>query len=307
MILKYEISSIDKNKSIKDILKREFGISNRLMTKLKLNKKILINDNIAMVNNVPCEGDIITIYIDFEEEDNTVPQKGDLEILYEDEYYVAVNKPSNIVVHPCSFHLDNTLANYIKYYLKNNKKVRPVNRLDNGTSGVVLFAKNEYVQELFKNLKEQPIKEYIAIVYEHFNDKKGTIELPIARRPNSIIEREVNIEAGQTAITHYEVLNETFYDDIPISIVKVLLETGRTHQIRVHMTYTGHPLLGDTLYTNELIKMKYGEKIEEIGETFSSQALHAYKLEFKHPITKKNIQIIAELPKNIKMLYKGLT
>lgn len=225
MLLEYKTTEYDQNKSIKAILKKEFQISNRFLTKLKLNKKILINGQVAMVNDIPPCGSIIKVLIDFEETDEIIPQEGDIEILYEDEYFLAVNKPANIVVHPCSYHPDNTLANFVKAYLNNYKKIRPINRLDKGTSGVVLFAKNEYIQELFKNISPRPKKEYIVITYGKWDEKEGTISLPIARKPNSLIEREINFEAGQESITHYKVIKEAVYKEAEISLLRVLLET----------------------------------------------------------------------------------
>lgn len=225
MLLEYKTTEYDQNKSIKAILQKEFQISNRFLTKLKINKKILINGQVAMVNDIPPCNSIIQVLIDFEETDEIIPQAGDIEILYEDDYFLAVNKPANIVVHPCSYHPDNTLANFVKAYLNNHKKIRPINRLDKGTSGVVLFAKNEYIQELFKNISPRPRKEYIVITYGKWDEKVGTISLPIARKPDSLIEREVNFEAGQESITHYKVIAEAVYKEAEISLLKVLLET----------------------------------------------------------------------------------
>lgn len=303
MILEYKTTENDEYKSIKAILQREFQISNRFLTKLKLHQKILINNQVAMVNDNPPCNSIITVSIDFEETDEITPQEGSLEILYEDDYFLAVNKPANIVVHPCSYHPNNTLANFVKAYLNNLKKIRPINRLDKGTSGVVLFAKNEYIQELFKNIDPKPQKEYIVIAYGKWKEKEGTISLPIARKPDSLIEREVNFEAGQESITHYKVLAESNYEAENISLLKVLLETGRTHQIRVHLSYLGHSLLGDTLYPkknlieNTKVETQITDKLE-----LERQALHAYRLQFIHPITKKEIEIIAPLPKDLKSI-----
>lgn len=303
MILEYKTTKNDENKSIKTILQREFQISNRFLTKLKLHQKILINNQVAMVNNNPPCNSIITVSIDFEETDEITPQEGNIEILYEDEYFLAVNKPANIVVHPCSYHPDDTLVNFVKAYLNNHKKIRPINRLDKGTSGVVLFAKNEYIQELFKNIDPKPQKEYIVITYGKWEEKEGTISLPIARKPDSLIEREVNFEAGQESITHYKVLAESKYEAENISLLKVLLETGRTHQIRVHLSHLGHSLLGDTLYPKKVL-IENTEAETQITDKLEleRQALHAYRLQFIHPITKKEIEIIAPLPKDLKSI-----
>ena len=187
-----------------------------------------------------------------------------------------------MVVHPSSYHLNNTLANGVKHYLNNNKKIRPINRLDRDTSGIVMFAKNEYIQELIKN--DNTIqKEYLAIVTGIMEKNKGTINAPIARKEGSIMERIVD-ESGQEAITHYEVLDESI--EMNLSLVRVILETGRTHQIRVHFTHLGHPLLGDTLYGTE-------------SNLINRQALHAWKISFIHPITKEKLIISADFPADI--------
>lgn len=294
MTLEYRTTLFDQNKSVKTIIQREFQISNRFLTKLKLNQKILLNNQIAKVNEIPPLDSTILIKIDFEEDDDIISQPNDLEILYEDEYFLAVNKPADIVVHPCSFHPEKTLANYVKAYLNNKKKIRPINRLDKGTSGVVLFAKNEYIQELFKNLCPRPQKEYFVIAYGKWQERVGTISLPIARKPESLIEREVNFITGQESITHYEVIEESLINQHEIAILRVVLGTGRTHQIRVHMSHLGHPLLGDNLYIGNQ------NNIDINNQLLTHQALHAYRLQFIHPITKEEINIIAPLPEDMK-------
>ena len=184
--------------------------------------------------------------------------------------------------------------------MNNHKKIRAINRLDRDTSGIVLFAKNEYIQErMIKGTKME--KEYIAFIAGVLKNKVGTINLPIKRKNGSIMEREVS-EEGQTAITHYEVLKEvnlknhtmTFSnkkEQSLISIVKLQLETGRTHQIRVHMAYCGTPILGDTLYG-------------KVTSLISRQALHAFYLKLKHPITEKWLDIIAPIPDDMKQIIK---
>ena len=297
MTLEYKITEFDQNMTIKSILRNRLHISNRLLTKLKLNKKIYINNDIAFVNDIPPLGSTIFVYIDFDEaNDDIEAEDGAIEILYEDEYFLAVNKPANMVVHPCSYHLNHTLSNYVKSYLKTNNVIRPINRLDKDTSGIVLFAKNEYVQELFKNMPKKPLKQYIAVVYGILKEKEGSISLPIARKAESIIEREVNFNNGQEAITHFKVKEEGKSREAEISILDVFLETGRTHQIRVHFSHIGHPLVGDSLYGSE--------NIREAG--MERQALHAYKLIFKHPITQKSIEIIAPIPEDILVIQKNI-
>ena len=166
------------------------------------------------------------------------------------------------------------------------KKIRPVNRLDLNTSGLVIFAKCEYIQEALTSQMQNKtfVKEYIALADGIFENKKGTINLPIARKPGSIIERCI-LENGQSSITHYEVLQE--FDNY--SLVKCKLETGRTHQIRVHMQATHHPLLGDTLYG-------------KASSLIYRQALHSSKIKFIHPVIKQEIELEASLPDDMKML-----
>ena len=303
MVLNYKIVESDVNKTVKEIIYERLNLSSRLIRKLKMCGNITVNQNPVNINYIPSLGSVVQVDLEVVESDEIVPQPGQLDILYEDDAFLAVNKPADLVVHPCSYHPDNTLANYVKYYLNNSKKIRPINRIDRNTTGIVLFAKNEYIQESFKNLQVKPQKDYIAIVYGTFDKKNGTISLPIARNPNSLIEREVNFESGKEAVTKYEILAEKNIENVGyISIVKLSLETGRTHQIRVHMSYLGHNLLGDDLYGS-------GEKdtiMREFYEDFSMnrQALHAYRLCFEHPITRKNIEIIAPLPDDMRKIVK---
>ena len=292
MQIKYIIKEDDKNKynTINSILINELDFSNRLLSKLIKQKLVLVNNKIFDTRNSFNTGDIITINFDFEEDNsNIVPIKMDLDILYEDEWFLVLNKPPRIAIHPSILHFEDSLSNGVKYYfdkIKLKKKIRPVNRLDSNTSGLVIFAKCEYVQECLSKQMQKGIfkKEYLCLVLGKLNNLKSTIDLPISRKENSIIERCVNSN-GQKSITHYEVLKE--YKDF--SLIKCKLETGRTHQIRVHFSYIGHPLLGDTLY---------GTKSELINR----QALHSCYIEFIHPITNMLIQFSSELPKDIKSL-----
>ena len=288
MVLTHIVEKHEANQKISELLRKKFNISSRLLTKLKMNQKILVNNSPVFSSHIILENDQITVKIDFDEDDFIISEKIDLNILYEDEYLLAVNKPAGMVVHPSSYHPNNTLANGVKYYLNNNKKIRPVNRLDRDTSGIVIFAKNEYIQELMKNDNSMQ-KEYLTIVTGILLNKKGTINKPIARKEGSIMERIVD-ENGQIAITHYVVLDESIEKNL--SLVHVTLETGRTHQIRVHFAYLGNSILGDTLYGTET-------------NLINRQSLHAWKLSFTHPITKEKIQILADISNDMKTVMKS--
>lgn len=259
-------------------MRDKLQISARLLNKLKMNEKILVNNVPVFSSYIVHADDIIEVYIDFEEEDNILSEEMKLDILYEDDYIIAVNKPAGIVVHPSSYHPNGTLANGIKFYLNNKKKIRAINRLDRDTSGIVLFAKNEYIQELM--IQQKTIrKEYLAIITDVMENKTGIIDLPIARKDGSIMEREINSN-GQKAITYYNVISES--SDKSLSLVHIELVTGRTHQIRVHFAYFGNYILGDSLYGSET-------------KIINRQSLHAWKVSFIHPITKKNVTLEAPL------------
>lgn len=291
MILTYTVLEAEEGQKVSNILRNKLNISSRLLTKLKMNEKILVNDTPVFSSHIVKSWDFITVKIDFEEEDYISAENIDLDILYEDEYLLAVNKTAGMVVHPSSYHLNGTLANGVKFYLNNNKKIRPINRLDRDTSGIVLFAKNEYIQECMKQENTMG-KEYLTILNGILDIKSGTIDAPIARKPDSIMERIVD-ESGQNAITHYKVLKECSSNgrDLALSFVQVKLETGRTHQIRVHFAYKGNSILGDTLYGIET-------------PLINRQALHAWRLSFVHPMSKEQIVIIAPLPEDMKKVLK---
>ena len=280
--------------TINQFLKNELNISNRLLAKLIKNKNILLNDKITDTRQTISFDDKIDILLDYPEDcDNIVPTKMNLDIIYEDDGLLIINKPAGIATHPSIAHYSDSLCNGIKYYFEKTglkKKIRPVNRLDLNTSGLIIFAKNEYIQEyLINQMKTNTFKkEYIAIVEGYFKDKKGTINLPIARKKGSIIERCID-DSGQTSITHYEVLKE----NNNYSLVKCILETGRTHQIRVHMSYIGHPIVGDTLYG-----------LKENTKTFYNRhALHCYKLSFINPITNCIEEYTSPIPNEFKILF----
>lgn len=291
MVLRYIKKISDSYETVRQVISNEFNISYNLLVRLKKNKKIFLNGNTTYVDRSIQDGDEITIVIDFEEDNsNVVPTNMKLNILYEDDGLLIIDKPAGIPVHPSILHFENSLSNGVKYYFDTinlHKKIRPVNRLDRNTSGIVIFAKNEYIHDsLSKQMKDNIFKkEYIAICEGLFDKKVGTINEPISRKETSIIERCVN-SSGDVAITHYRVLKEFKIGEKNFSELCISLETGRTHQIRVHMAYLGHPIIGDSLYGSE-------------SSLINRQALHAYKVEFIHPISKEKIIITSDMPDDI--------
>lgn len=184
--------------NVKQVLKEKFNISDRLLLKLKTNQKIYKNGNIVTVHETVNLNDKIEVFLDFNEDNsNIVPTKMDLDILYEDEWLLILNKPHNTPIHPSRMHYEDSLSNGVSYYFNKinlYKKIRPVNRLDKDTSGIVIFAKSEYIQEyLVREMKDKVFKkEYIAFVDGILENKCGTIHTKISRKPNSIIERQVS-------------------------------------------------------------------------------------------------------------------
>lgn len=293
MNLSYQIDKDEHYDNVLHVLKEQFLLSDRLITKLKKANKIYLNDLPTYTKKSVIMGDTVSVLIDFEEDNsNIVASNIPLNIIYEDDYLLVLNKPANIAIHPSILHFDNSLSNGVKFYFDKlglKKKIRIVNRLDRNTSGIVVFAKNEYIQEcLIKQMKTKELKkEYLAIAKGILESKSGTLNFSIARKEGSIIERTVSSD-GDSAITHYDVVKE--FNNL--SLVHIVLETGRTHQIRVHFSYIGHPILGDTLYGSH-------------SELINRQALHSYKLTFIHPVTKKVVSLEAPLPNDIKNIINN--
>lgn len=306
MTLKYTVTDDNRYFTINDVLSKEFKLSARLTSKLIKAKNIYLNGKSADTRNHITTDDIITINLNNEEDNsNIVPTKMDLKIIYEDEWLLVLNKPAGIAIHPSLLHYEDSLSNGVKYYFDSihlHKKIRPVNRLDFNTSGLVVFAKCEYVQEMLsKQMANQTFeKEYLCVIEDTLENKTGTINLPIARKPGSIIERCIDEQNGQPSITHYTVLEEfdilsetakKIFSELALiksnenptkkfSLIKCKLETGRTHQIRVHLAAIGHPLLGDTLYGKE-------------SPLISRQALHSCHIAFTHPVTKEKLDFVS--------------
>ena len=285
MNLEYTLKKEDLKLTLKEIFKKQFNISTRLYQKLLRHQAITINGAIFYEKDLlPLNiNDFIKIDLNYEEDNsNIISKKVDFDIVFEDEWLLIVNKPSGIPVHPSALHYEDSLSNGIRYYFDSinlKKKIRPVNRIDLNTSGLVVFAKCEYIHSTLSLQMEnkQFIKKYLALLEGYLQEKTGTIDLPISRKEGSIIERCISSNKGQKSITHYNVINE----NNNYSLVECTLETGRTHQIRVHMASIGHPVLGDSLYGKESSLIK-------------GHALHSYYIRFIHPVTHEELEFTCE-------------
>ncbi|WP_392486608.1 RluA family pseudouridine synthase [Haloimpatiens sp. FM7315] len=293
-IIKYKVKDGEEEIKLRIYLREIPKLSSRFITKAIKDERIKVNGEKARLNNKTKVGDIIEIKINKKEEQNIIPEKMDLDIVYEDLDVIVLNKAPNMVVHPTKSYPKGTLSNgLLNYFMEKGENciVRLVSRLDMDTSGLILVAKNQFSHMALArdmNMAEFQ-KSYYAIVHGNLKEKKGTINLPIYRTGGDSINRIVD-ERGQESITHFEVIKSYSKGDL----VKLTLETGRTHQIRVHMSHIGHPLFGDVLYGKE-------EK-----EYIERQALHAYKLSFPHPRDGHIVNLERELPKDMKNLLEKI-
>ncbi len=270
---------------IKSVLKKELDISNKVLTKLKnYADGITLNGNKAFVTKKVSKGDILKIRLYDENSNKIIPSDIPLDILYEDEDLLVINKPRNMPTHPSLNHYTDTLANGVmNLYKDKNFTFRVITRLDRDTSGIVIVAKNKLsAQKLsFKMQKQEIKKEYYAICINTLKNKSGRIDLPIKRVDGSGILREVN-PLGKEAITDYEVVKEK--DNL--TLVKLNPLTGRTHQLRVHLSSLGTPIFGDSLYG----AFEKGEKT----------LLHCKKIKLNHPLTNEEMIFDAPFPSDMK-------
>ncbi|SCY03470.1 RluA family pseudouridine synthase [Alkaliphilus peptidifermentans] len=293
-LMVYQAEEDDEGKPIKQILKNKMDFSSRLLTKLKKEKNILINNSYAKYHEIVKDKDIITI--DMEEPENQfIPQDIPFSIVYEDVDVIIINKQPGIVSHPTKSHSKYTIANAAAYYLqKQGKKcrIRFANRLDMDTSGLLIIAKNPYAHHVISQMmaEDRIQKKYITFVEGLVNNDEGIIEEPIYRPTDDSIRRIVD-NRGQYSLTKYKVINR-FKN---ATMLEVELLTGRTHQIRVHLHHLGHPIIGDTLYG------------EEAGQMIERQALHAAYLKLYQPRYKNQLEVVAELPMDLKELQRRLS
>ena len=289
--LNYTTENLITSMPVSHFLKQK-GFSSQNLVQLKKNPDaVLANEVPCFMNHVLHPGDTLTLHIrEARSSEKIPPVELPLDIVYEDEDLMVINKPAGMPIHPSMNNYYNSMANALAYYFDQQNRpfvFRCINRLDRDTSGLTIVAKH-YVSAgmlsaMIANKAASGItREYLAIVKGSVQPPEGTITAPLGRKEGSIIERTIDFEKGESAITHYKVLDEKNGH----SLVSLILETGRTHQIRIHMKYLGYPLIGDYLYNPDM-------------EQIQRQALHAWKLSFVHPITGEEMQFTAPLPEDM--------
>ena len=286
--IEYRINSDADGLRVEQYLRHK-GYSYQNLTQLKkMPESILINGIWSYMRSSLAKGDLLTVHIQENESSEHIPPvKLPLNIIYEDEDLIVVNKPAGMPIHPSLNNYENSLANALMYYYQEQEKpfiFRCTNRLDRDTSGLTVIAKHLVSSSILSSMgvRHEICREYLAIVRGSVTPSSGTIDAPLARAGSSMVERKVDYEHGERAVTHYKVVDEKNGH----SLVSLILETGRTHQIRVHMQSIGFPLVGDYLYNPDM-------------ESIHRQALHSWKLSFIHPITGKQMHFEAPLPEDM--------
>lgn len=291
-VLEYIISSDTNPVTVLDFLKQE-GFSRHILSSMKNSSGncIVLNGERGFGRSVLKEGDRLVVTVpEVESGENIIRTEMDLDILYEDEDILVINKPAGMPVHPSMGNYENTLANGIAWYFSQKGEdfvYRCINRLDRDTTGALILVKNPLSAAVLSvQMKRRQIRRtYLALV-DGVLPESGVVDAPIARMEGSVITREVNFETGESAVTHYERLAVGRY----YSLAELHLETGRTHQIRVHMKYIGHPLPGDYLYHPDYRRIQ-------------RQPLHSFQLEFTHPITKEPMLFTAPVPEDFRTAF----
>lgn len=289
--------SVEKEELLKKVLIEEMGISIRMISELKSRRAVQVDGQLRLNHETVYVGEIVTVDLGEGRSEYELEQ-GQIDILYEDDDIVAVNKSPFMVVHPTRNYLTGTLLNYMEYWFREHgifERVRFISRLDRDTSGILLIAKNRYAHHRMSQAHQGKTmqKKYVALIEGKMEKLEGVIDAPIGKREQESIKREVT-EKGQSAVTKYKVLKE----GQKFSLIELTPVTGRTHQLRCHMAYIGYPLIGDSLYGGNM-------------EYMARQALHSMELEFFSPRKEEKIHLKAKLPQDmqelVNQLYSDLT
>jgi|TARA_B100002052_G_scaffold126803_1_gene116371 23S rRNA pseudouridine1911/1915/1917 synthase len=291
----------------------EFATRNKIQQSIKMGS-VLVNDKSIKSNYKVKPGDIVTVVYDYPKEENElIPQNIPLNILYEDDFFLIVNKQAGMVVHPGFGNKDGTLVNALKFHFDNLPNIgdeeRPglVHRIDKNTSGILVVAKTDVaMNNLTVQFAERSIKrKYIALVWGDLKDDQGTITGNIGRslKNRKVMSVFTDESFGKHAVTHYKVLKRYGYT----TLIECKLETGRTHQIRIHFKHIGHPIFNDVDYGGDMILKgtifnKYKQFVQNCFKICNRHALHAKSLAFKHPSTGNFVSFDSDLPEDMKQL-----
>ena len=294
--LELTVTADQAGEKIDTLLRRELRLSGTVIRRVKwLDDGILLDGTRVTTACRPAAGQVLSVRVaDPDGQGDMVPTPGPLDIVYEDGDLLVLNKAPGVLVHPGPGHYSDTLCNYIAWYYKKagiSADVHPVQRLDKGTSGLLVVAKHPHAQEQLKGQLHTPAfrRIYLAVCEGIPRPPEGRIDAPIGRDPNSVVGRCVRPD-GARAVTHYEVLGT----EGGLSLLRLRPETGRTHQLRVHMASIGCPLAGDWLYG------------EEDPDLIPRPALHAYALDLDHPVTGEHLSLTAPIPADMARLAPEL-
>ena len=287
--ISYDIDSHSEGLRVEQFLRRKGYSAQNLSTIKRMPESILVNGVHYYMKQTLKAGDRLLVRIQETESSRNIPPVcAPLSIVYEDEDLIVVNKPAGMPIHPSLNNYTNSLANALAWYYQQQRKpfiFRCCNRLDRDTSGLTVVAKHLVSGNILSTMtkKKEVRREYLAVVRGHIVPESGTISAPLARKGGTIIERVVDFDRGEPAVTHYHLIREANGH----SLVSLQLETGRTHQIRIHLKHLGFPLVGDYLYNPDM-------------EYISRQALHSFRLSFPHPITGEAMDFTAPLPEDMR-------
>lgn len=287
--ISYDIDSHSEGLRVEQFLRRKGYSAQNLSTIKRMPESILVNGVHYYMKQTLKAGDRLLVRIQETESSRNIPPVcAPLSVVYEDEDLIVINKPAGMPIHPSLNNYTNSLANALAWYYQQQGKpfiFRCCNRLDRDTSGLTVVAKHLVSGNILSTMtkKKEARREYLAVVRGHIIPESGTISAPLARKGGTIIERVVDFDRGEPAVTHYHLVREANGH----SLVSLQLETGRTHQIRIHLKHLGFPLVGDYLYNPDM-------------EYISRQALHSFRLSFPHPITGEVMDFTAPLPEDMR-------